>query len=153
MLLFCSSQPHRPIPVGWKIPGLGTSGLRVQVAIMSAVICLGLPMVVDVWSLCKFAHGTYYQLASADGDCRAPIDSKKCIAIGTVLTAFVPNAPDIKNASQTQYRYEGNKDFIPIYQPLAYLIAVVIAVSAGILCIYNAIASPKSGPGAGVAMS
>lgn len=138
-------------PVGWKISGLGTSGLRTQVAAMSVIVCLGIPMVVDVWSLCKFAHGTYYWEPPHGGTCKDPKpDEKTCVVVGTILTAFWPTDHDIGNPLHTQYLYQGNKDFVPVIQPLAYLAMVLGALWTGTRFIFRAFSAPRSPPGPGL---
>jgi hypothetical protein len=128
-----SSVPGATLaPIAWKIPDIEKSSLRIHVAALSVAVSLGFPMIVDVWSLAKFSHGTYYWEPPHGGTCKdSKPDPATCVTIGTVLDVLWPSERGIGDPTHTQYLYQGNKDFVPGIQPLAYLGLVVGAVGAG----------------------
>ena len=141
------------VPVGWKVPGIGTSSLRLHVAALSIAINLGVPMIVDVWSLAKFAHGTYYWKSDRDASCeRVNPDPKTCVKIGTVLDVIWPAEHGLGNPTQTRYVYQGDKDFIPVLQPILYIGLVLGSVWAGSRVVLTALSGPRSAPAANAAL-
>jgi hypothetical protein len=113
-----------------KIPpiveGLSRSSLRRYV---SAIVLFAFVMV--PWfgagaALSKFFSGSYYYAKVASSGCDPQRMSVACETMGSGLKHFRPKY-GVGSLTNTPYRYEGNKTYIPVIFPTTYLLLFAAA--------------------------
>ena len=82
------------------------------------------PIVALSLSISKFFHGSYYYASVASAGCSDPI-AKSCEFMGTGWKHFMPKY-GIGSLTNTPYRYEGNKTYIPVLFPVIFLLLALV---------------------------
>lgn len=108
------------------VDGLSESSLRRYV---SAIVLFGFLIV--PWfgvgaAVAKFFHGNYYYAKVASNGCDPQRMSVVCETMGSGLKHFHPKY-GIGSLTNTPYRYEGNKTYIPVIFPTAYVLLFAAA--------------------------
>lgn len=118
-----------------KIPpvveGLSESSLRRYVSAIVLFAFLIVPWFGAGAALAKFFRGSYYYAKVASNGCDPQRMSVVCEPMGSGLKHFHPKY-GIGSLTNTPYRYEGNKTYIPVVFPSAYVLLFVVAGVLGI---------------------
>lgn len=118
------------IPVHWRVPGLACSHLRKYVALTSFMICFCVPLLGVTWSFGKMLHGSYYYMPIDRGGCNPRQKTNElCKNEGAIIDHFWPKE-GVGNPLQTKYAHEGNKDFVPGYEPIFFGVMLVGAFAS-----------------------
>jgi hypothetical protein len=100
-------------------------GLRVSVVIVIGFIFV--PLITLGMANVKFFEGTFYYSADAGKGCE---DKQTCENLGSGWKHF--HAVHGLSLTNTHYRYEGNKTYIPVVYPILLL---ALSVLASVLCV------------------
>ena len=108
------------------VDGLRESGLH---SVVSAVVLFAFLIV--PWfglsaAVVKFFRGSYYHASIASKGCDPQKISVVCEPMGSGLKHFRPKY-GIGSLTNTPYRYEGNKTYVPVIFPSAYLLLFAVA--------------------------
>lgn len=113
-----------------KIPpvveGLSQSSLRRHVSAIMLFAFLMVPWFGAGAALSKFFSGSYYYARAASDGCDPQRMSAVCEAMGSGLKHFRPKY-GVGSLTNTPYRYEGNKTYIPVVFPSVYVLLFVVA--------------------------
>jgi hypothetical protein len=97
------------------------SSLRNPVAIICLLAFVILPSFVLAHATVKFLQGSYYYAADAAKGCDPKGDSR-CEDMGNYWNHFKPkHSIHLRDLTDTPYRYQGNKTYIPILFPFLLL--------------------------------
>jgi hypothetical protein len=103
------------------VPELEGSSFRNRVAILSLLAFVVLPSFVLVSATAKFFEGSYAYATVAAKGCD-PKESIRCEDMGNYWHHFSPkHGLHFGDLTNTPYRYQGNKTYIPILFPLLIL--------------------------------
>jgi hypothetical protein len=108
------------------VAGLSESSLRRYV---SAIVLFGfliVPWFSASAALAKFFYGSYYYAKVASNGCEPQKMSIACETMGSGLKHFRPKY-GVGSLTNTPYRYEGNKTYIPVIFPSGYVLLFVVA--------------------------
>jgi hypothetical protein len=119
-----SGSPLNRIPP--IVDGLAESSLRSTVSIIVLFAFLIVPWFGLSAAVVKFFRGSYYHASVASKGCDPQRMSVVCEPMGSGLKHFRPKY-GIGSLTNTPYRYEGNKTYIPIIFPGAYLLLFAVA--------------------------
>jgi hypothetical protein len=111
------------------VDGLAQSSLRRYVSVIVLFGFLIVPWFGTGAAVVKFFHGTYYYAKTASSGCDDSDPQRMsvvCEAMGSGLKHFHPKY-GIGSLTNTPYRYEGNKTYIPVIFPTAYLLLFAAA--------------------------
>ena len=113
------------------VEGLSESSLRRCVSAIVLFAFLIVPWFGAGAALAKFFRGSYYYAKVASNGCDPQKMSDVCEPMGSGLKHFRPKY-GIGRLTNTPYRYEGNKTYIPVVFPSAYVLLFVVACVFGI---------------------
>lgn len=127
----CKPKEQWPNKIPPIVDGLSESSLR---RFVSAVVLVGFLIV--PWfgaglAVKKFFGGTYYYARVANNGCDPLRMSVSCEVMGSGLEHFRPKH-GIGSLTNTPYRYEGNKTYIPVVIPSIYVLMFALACFFGI---------------------
>ena len=108
------------------VDGLAKSSLHSIVSVVVLLAFLIVPLFGLSAAVVKFFRGCYYYAAKASNGCDPQRMSVVCATMGSGLKHFRPKY-GIRSLTNTPYRYEGNKTYIPIIFPSTYLLLFAIA--------------------------
>jgi hypothetical protein len=113
------------------VEGLSESGLRPLVSGIVLFAFLVVPWFGLGATVVKFFHGSYYYAKTASNGCDPKDMLKDCERMGAGLKHFCPGGHGIGSLTNTPYRYEGNKTYIPVIFPSVYLLLFAVACFFG----------------------
>jgi len=113
------------------VTGLSESRLRRDVSAIVLFAFVILPWFAAGAALAKFFRGSYYYAMVASNGCDPQRMSVVCETMGSGLKHFRPKY-GIGSLTNTPYRYEGNKTYIPVVFPFAYVLLFLVACLLGI---------------------
>jgi hypothetical protein len=108
------------------VDGLAKSSLHSIVGIAVLFAFLIVPWCGLSAAVVKFFRGSYYHAPIASNGCDPQRMSVVCESMGSGLKHFRPKY-GIGSLTNTSYRYEGNKTYIPVIFPSAYLLLFAVA--------------------------
>lgn len=113
------------------VEGISESSLGLPVNLTILIAFLFVPWIALGAANVKFFHGTYYYATDANKGCDEKNMSGSCVKVGAGWTHFTPTY-GIGSLTNTHYRYEADKTYVPVLTPAALLgISFVASIFAG----------------------